>query len=247
VAVAGTYAYLSAGGHWSNPEGAISIGNLEVINVSNPANPVHAGRVADIYGAYAIWDVAVSGNYAYAIYHGTYPRPLEFGGLALINIANPNNPSWISYPTNLFSKIDYFTGQKHSQVLTSGNYAYLLGGSPDLRVINISNPSNMVLAASQHTGGLRMAVSGHLAYLACGAQGLQIYCLDCPRLSAELLGSQVLLQWPASATNWTLESAPSLPAQQWQTVPATPQRINDSYQLLIPATHPSAFFRLSAQ
>ena len=95
--------------------------------------------------------------------------------------------------------------------------------------------------------GLRMAVSGHLAYLACGAQGLQIYCLDSPRLSAELLGSQVLLQWPASATNWMLESAPSLPAQQWQTVPATPQRINDSYQLLIPATHPSAFFRLSAQ
>jgi hypothetical protein len=247
VAVAGNYAYLSAGGRWHHPEfGSTSIGNLEVINVSNPANPVYAGRVAD-FDFYESWDVAVSGQFAYAIYH-VAPRPptypWEWGGLALINITNPNNPFWISYPTNLVRGIEYFTGQQHSQVLTSGNYAYLLGGSPDLRVIDISSPSNMVLAASLQTGGLRMAVSGHLAYLACGAQGLQIYCLESPRLSAELLGSQVLLQWPASATNWMLESAPSLPAQQWQAVPATPQRINDFYQLLIPATHPSAFFRL---
>jgi len=135
----------------------------------------------------------------------------------------------------------------HSQVAVSGNYAWLLGGSPGLRLIDISDSTNMMVVASNDTGGLRMSVSGQYAYVASGAQGLEIFCLDCPRLSAELVGTQVLLQWPASATNYLLETAVSLPAPQWQGVPGTPQLTNGFYQLPVPAAAPAAFFRLRGQ
>ena len=73
----------------------------------------------------------------------------------------------------------------------------------------------MVLVASNSYRG-RIAVSGQYAYMASGAQGLQILCLDCPRLSATAIDGQVLLQWPQSATNYLLETTIGLPAAPWQ-------------------------------
>jgi len=90
-----------------------------------------------------------------------------------------------------------------------------------------------------------MLASGDLLYAAYG--GLQIYCANCPRLSVGLVGAQALLKWPASATNYSLETASNLPATQWQPVPGTPQPTNDFYQLLLAATNPAAFFRLRGQ
>jgi hypothetical protein len=246
VAASGNYVYLPYGGiEFASEFGDASIGNVESINVSNPTNPIYAGSVYAFNHIYfdvpQSLDVAISGNYAYDVYHQNpraAPYTNEFGGLAAIDISTPTNP---------ILRTMFETHQKHSQVAISGNFAYMLGGSPDFRAIDISNPTNMALVASTNTGGLRMAVSGHYAYFASGAQGLQIYCLDCPRLSAEPAGGQVLLKWPPSSVTYSLESAQSIVNPQWQPVPGTPQLMNGFYQLLIPATPPGAFLRLHGQ
>ena len=70
VALSGNYAYVADSG-----------AGLQVIDVSNPANPVRVGGY-DTSG-YA-QDVAVSGNYAYVADDG--------GGLQVIDVSNPANP-----------------------------------------------------------------------------------------------------------------------------------------------------------
>ena len=72
VAVSGNYAYVAA-----------EYGGLQVIDVSNPANPERVGgRTNDLGGIPT--GVAVSGNYAYVA---------DFGaGLQVIDVSNPANP-----------------------------------------------------------------------------------------------------------------------------------------------------------
>jgi len=247
VVVSNDYAYLTyAGRRWDPEFGDTSIGDVEVINVSNPANPVLAGRErwGAFYYFYESWDVALSGNYAYAIFHYVARPPTygEDGGVALVDVSNPNNPFWVESPPGSF--VNFRTLQNHSQVVSSGNYLWLVGGSPDLRVVDISNPTNLVLVASNDTGGLRIAVSGQYAYAASGSGGLQIFCLDCPRLSAELAGGQVLLKWPTNAVNFTVERAATVAAAQWQPQSGTPQVQAGYYVLAVPTTNSAAFFRL---
>jgi len=60
-------------------------------------------------------------------------------------------------------------------------------------------------------------------------------------------GPNVLLTWPADATNYHLESTASLSsASPWTTVPNLPTLIGPTNQLVLPASNASAFFRLAA-
>ena len=70
VAVSGNYAYV-----------AIEWAGLQVIDVSNPANPRRVGGYDT--GGHA-WGVAVSGNYAYVADRE--------GGLQVIDVSNPAKP-----------------------------------------------------------------------------------------------------------------------------------------------------------
>lgn len=247
VVVTNNYAYLTYGGQRWDPEfGDTSIGDVQVINVSNPSNPVFAGHVAPFWWYYEAWDIAVSGNYAYATYHHTPRLPpynFEDGGLALVDISNPNNPFWVGFwPQS--SPVEINTGEKHSQVVASGNNVWLLSDSYSPRVIDISNPTNMTIATTLSGGGFDLAVSGRYAYFASGPLGLEIYCRDCPLLTAELAGSQIMLKWPTNAVNFMVERAETVAAAQWQPQSGTPQVQGAFYTLFVPATNPAAFFRL---
>lgn len=249
VVVSNGYAYLTYGGErWDFEFGNTSVGDMQIINVSNPSNPVLAGAVGwPFLFLFESWDVAVSGGYAYGIIHYRARPPTygEYGGIALLNVSNPNNPIWVGAAQDPAGfGVTFTTLQQHSQVELSGNHLWLLGGSPDLRVIDISNPTNMTLAASLGTGGKRIAVSGPLAYVASGYQGLQIYCRDCPLLTAELAGSQVMLKWPTNAVNFMVERAENVAAAQWQPQSGTPQVQDGYYFLAVPDTNAAAFFRL---
>jgi hypothetical protein len=246
VAVANNYAYMTYAGKWYDPEfHDTSFGDMKVINVSNPSNPIQVGGV--MYGYYESWDVALSGNYAFATYHWA-PRPPTYpvglGGLAPINISNPSQAFWPVDSNH--NNIRFETGQNHLRVAVAGNYAWLVGGSPNLRVIDIRNPTNMVLAAAMDISVDGIALSEHYAYLVMGGD-LRIFCIDCPSLSAGLDKEDVVLKWPASATNYALESATSLPAIQWQPVLRTPVLNNGFYQLSVSPTSPAVYFRLRGQ
>jgi hypothetical protein len=247
VAVSDGHAYLAWHGQQDDPEfGPRSLGWLEGINVTNPQTPVHEGTYYGYHAlgrSYETSDVVLSGDFACVLYYFMYmPRAPwyggPFGGLEIFDISNPVSP---------VAKGRFETGQRLSSLTLSGNNAYVLGGSPNLRVVDISNPTNLVLVATSDTPGQRIAASGNYAYVAAGAQGLQILCLDCPRLSASLVGGQLQLTWPASTTNYVLESAANLPAAQWLPVSGTPQIQGSSYILTVPATASAAFFRLRGQ
>jgi len=101
----------------------------------------------------------------------------------------------------------------------------------------------MVYSGGVATTALRVSALGQYGYVASGEQGLQIFFVNCPRLSAELVGTQLLLQWPDYASDYRLECTGGLSPPSWQTVSGTPQLVNGSYQFSIPATS-RAFFRL---
>lgn len=151
VGVSGNYVYLAEGG-----------AGLEVIDVSDPANPRRVGRYDDTRG-YAR-DVTVSGNYAYVAY--------DYAGLEVIDVSNPGNPKRV---------VGYDTRGYAEAVAVSGSYAYVVGdrrwtGSNYVgffEVVDVSNPAN-----PQRAGGYTglaaggVAVSGNYAYVADG--GLQV-------------------------------------------------------------------------
>lgn len=66
-----------------------------------------------------------------------------------------------------------------------------------------------------------------------------------PALSlTNLAPQQVQLRWPDTATNWSLVSATTTAAANWQAVTNAPTTIAGSLQLTLPATNQSLFYRL---
>src|SRR5439155_17255565 len=102
-ALSGNYAYV-----------ADDAAGLQVIDVSNPANPQRVGGY-DTSGSAS--GVAVSDKYAYVA---------DGNGLQVIDVSNPANPQRIGgYDTD---------GGDAKSVAVSANYAYMADGSAGLQV-----------------------------------------------------------------------------------------------------------------
>ena len=156
VFVSGANAYVAAGG------------SLEVYNISNPANPVHIGSLANGVGGAKLSgarSVFVSGNYAYV-------ASFTSGALEIVDVSNPANP------VHKGSISDTVGGAQLSQVqsvFVSGNYAYVASfGSLAVEIIDISNPANPVHKGTISDGGgspplldepQSIYVSGNYAYV----------------------------------------------------------------------------------
>jgi len=66
------------------------------------------------------------------------------------------------------------------------------------------------------------------------------------QLTISALGpNSILLRWPTNAVDYRLESAVTPNAPRWLPVPVTPTRTNAEFQVMLPITSPSQFFRLS--
>jgi len=145
VAVSGHRAYVADGCH-----------GLQVIDMSNPANPKRIGGCDTRGQAEA---VALSGDYGY-VADGDE-------GLQVIDISNPANPRRVG---------GCDTSGYAEGVAVSGNYAYVADGwrsddsshSGGLRVINVSDPANPRQVGTLDTSGYAqdVVVSGNYAYLA---------------------------------------------------------------------------------
>jgi len=154
VAVSGDYAYLAA-----DSDG------LQVINVSNPAQPQWVGGYTNGFAR----NVAVSGHYAY----------LANGDLEVIDISNPVNPQGVG---------KYDADGYLGAVAVSNNLAYVTisNGTNLLSVLDVSDPTH-----PQKVGGTDLdnsldhaaydiAVAGGYAYVAAGRDGLQIFDVSNP-------------------------------------------------------------------
>jgi len=113
VAVSGNYAYVANGS-----------GGLQVLDVSNPANPQ---RVSYCGTSGSAQGVAVSGNYAYVAD--------DMAGFQVIDVSTPANPQWVGGCTN-------DPGGRAWGVAVSGNYAYVADSGAGLHVIDVSSPAN---------------------------------------------------------------------------------------------------------
>lgn len=66
-----------------------------------------------------------------------------------------------------------------------------------------------------------------------------------PRLQAEKSGPGLLLSWPATAADCTLETTSSLPGPPWETLPGTATLTNGRIRLPLPSADRHRFFRLA--
>ena len=184
VIVRGNYAYTVGGGGGitivdiSNPANPIAMGScpmgyatdaalsgdyayisdghsLSIANISDPANPTLVGRWSNPN----IWagGVFVAGNYAYLV---------TDIGLGIFDISDPANPI----------QVGGLAGGGSCEAFISGSYAYIAAFTNGFQVVNISNPTNPVLAGTYPAPAavIDAYIQGNYAYLATGQTGLKI-------------------------------------------------------------------------
>jgi len=132
VAVSGNYAYV-ADGYFG----------LQVINVSNPANPQRVGGYDTSGFAYR---VAVSGNYAY-VADG-------FGGLQVIDVSNPANPR----------RVGGNSAPNPFAVAVTDSYVFVAAEGEGLFILNhftpLSGPALSLALPGLEGSSLRVSVQG---------------------------------------------------------------------------------------
>jgi hypothetical protein len=106
---------------------------LQVINVSNPANPQRVGGCATLENALR---VVVNGNFAYVADGG--------GGLQVIDVSNPANPQRMG---------GHITAGHASGVAVSGNYAYVADDWWGLAVFNLPQAPRPQITSITHASG----------------------------------------------------------------------------------------------
>ena len=145
--IVGNYAYVTA----REDDG------LEILDISDPTNPIHVGAITDdvtteLDGAY---DVEVIGDYAYV---GSYYDD----GIEILDISTPATPVHVGAITDTgVTELDGVTS-----LVVVGDYAYITGSLDDgVEILDISNP-----AAPTHVG----AITDDGTTALDGAYGIQV-------------------------------------------------------------------------
>ena len=152
--VTDNYAYIAGEGSES----------LDIINVTNPADPVQTGNIASGTLLSQVYDLAISGDYAYM-------TGLGGNDIDIINISNPSNPVQAGSITNGFNKTPL--NEPYGDFI-AGNYLYVANyGSSMLQIFDITNATNPIPVGSisNGQGGALLwnphyvIVSGNYAYI----------------------------------------------------------------------------------
>ena len=226
VDVVGDYAYLAKG-------------DLQIINVSNPARPFLAGVHPCEKGYFLA--VRVIGDYAYVgsnLWDDVLQR--DVGNLQVLNVIDPTKPTEVGR-----CEVDYVADISLEII---GDYAYVpgsvLGG---LQVVDVNKPSQPVQVATFKTSDatpsdatLAVQIVGHTAYLA-NARYFHVAEIEFPlHLEATVLSDGTLrLSWPAGP-GIRLQQSTSLANPAWQDLPDSEGQSG----LELPMTEARGFFRL---
>ena len=192
IEVIGNYAYIADASY-----------PLRIYDISNPYQPQEVGVVDSGPAWDGAFDLAISGNIAYlsghAGKHAIYPGT----GIWVIDISDATRPTPINF---LDLPNEKWSLSIHSSVL------YALDGSQDwqepeplsLRIIDISNPSQLALISSLSMPELLplspsgIQVTGDWLYLGFGMSGLKLYDIRDPRNP---------LETPTTSPSWPMPYA----------------------------------------
>ena len=162
VFVSGNYAYITS--YYSSA--------LEIVDVTDPANPVHAGKhywtAGVLFPALSLpAGLFVAGNYTYVASHGS-------DALEIVNVTNPASPVHAGRLDD-GSGIAPFLDDPLS-LFISGNYAYIASSASNdrLEIVDVTDPANPV-HKGQHTRREWRGVSS-IIRLACCIRKIRIYC-----------------------------------------------------------------------
>ena len=152
VAIAGDYAYLA---DWSS--------GLRIVDISDPAHP----SPVSCYDTGMAIGVAVFGDYAYVVGHGTTAQ------FSVVDISDPENPALAG---------TYDTPSSTRYVVIAGDYAYVADTDSGLEVVDISDPCNPAFAGRCYTPGIARGVdiNGDYAYIGDDLAGLAIVDISDP-------------------------------------------------------------------
>lgn len=110
-------------------------------------------------------EVSVSGRYAYCS---------MLYGLLVLDISNPDNPTWVSQI--------YVPGGAGADIVVQGNRAYFADGIAGLQVIDITKPDSPSILGTINPWGTRTVdVSGNVAYISDHADWLYAVDVSDPR------------------------------------------------------------------
>jgi hypothetical protein len=223
IALSGNYAYVATGSDDGNT------GSLQVIDVSNPAEPIQVGThdIDDTPFATA-FGVAVAGNYAYVA--------ANRAGLVVIDISNPASPV----------RVARRTGGTPFDVAISGSYAYVADGDY-LQVIDVTDPAAPKRIGGYNTSGVArgVAVFGNFAYVADDWKGLVVLRLSSLQVQITRSADQTIVSWPTAATGFSLETASSLDSgTTWLPVTSDVVAEGDRFKVIHGTMSGSAFYRL---
>lgn len=175
IGLAGGYAYL-----------ALQTGDMSIIDVTNPSNPVEIGRYDSVGN---IQHIIIRDEYLYLIGGGLrileistptyprevgryddpyYPQSVELVGdyiylgvnnsLAVIDISNPSSPERVT-------SIDLYA----LDLVVQGNYVYVLS-IMGLVILDVSQPTHPKTIASSDISGYHEAVNGNFLYISGNGQ-----------------------------------------------------------------------------
>jgi len=141
--ISGTHAYLGTSSH-----------GLLILDISDKTSPTPVGNYQLPYPYYYVNDAHVIGNYAYLL-DGGY---IGNRGFKVLNISDPSTPKLLGTLDLLYSE----------HIFVNGNYAYAVGDSTGLTVIDISVPTHPVVKGSLSLGEAvyGIFVRGNYAYIA---------------------------------------------------------------------------------
>jgi hypothetical protein len=184
IAISGHYALIGLGSSNSTN------GGLEIIDIANPATPLHKGYLADGGGSppylKAIYSVNIQGNYAYM-------TDQISSALEIVDITDPALPVHkgsllgSSFTAASLQLVNPFS------VAVSGNYAYVVGqANSGLNIVDISNPAQPIFVNAAFPGltfsSRSIFIKGNKAYVASRA-GNSLSTVDITMLPVNLIST----------------------------------------------------------
>ena len=152
--------------------GYVAIGDagVAIYNMVNPASPVYVTQIQTIGRAASLYygAITIGGTPTGHIFVANRnPAP----GVSAINVSTPTQP----VTTSFLAAIPSATGSAYIPFYLNGK-VYVAYGTAGLRIIDVTNPSNLSLLGTADLGGDSRAVvaSGNYAYVAARDSGVYV-------------------------------------------------------------------------
>jgi len=140
------------------------VGSFQVIDVSDPYNPVFKGNIISSPDLHRVNSMAISGNYAYIA--GNNGAASALSGLKVIDISDPDHPTIVGNLNDAVNLNNLY------DIVTDSHYIYgVVPGNKTFVVIDISDPTNPVLVATLEDdikllNATSVRIFGNYAYVA---------------------------------------------------------------------------------